>query len=327
MPKPKLLEYNLENIPIKKDIFGNEKKDLTVKNRIGFVPVSIWKCNWGLTRKLKRIIGDFGQTRQIDSKIHHMNSNKSQNARTNGNTYRQYQKIHKNKSTAGYHRIGPRYGERSSGVNDNVSIFNPHLALMILSAYCPKGASIYDPFAGGGTRGFIAAAMGFAYYGREIRQCEVDRIKQVQKKLKLPFTIECKDAKAKVLGTTKFDFSYTCPPYWNMEVYSNMANDISNTDTYKLFLSGIKKSLLRTYQALKPGSLSIWVVGNFRQGHKLLHFNGDLIRKANEVGFQLHDELIFWGGSGHAVGRAGNFVKNRKSVRIHEYIVVLKKPM
>jgi len=326
MGKPKVLKYNLENIPTRKDVFGNERKDLSVKGRIGFVPISIWRCDWGLVKKLKCIIGDFGQVRSLDQTQSSGicgHRHKSQNARTYENTYCHSMQ---NKSTGGWHRIGSRYGDRSTDADDNVSIFNPHLALMILSAYCPKGAYIYDPFAGGGTRGFIATAMGFKYYGREIRQIEVNRIKRVQKKLKLKFHIFCADAKSDPPKNERFDFSYTCPPYWNMEVYSNLPDDISNANTYQEFLSGMKKALISTYKALKPGTLSIWVVGNFRQGHRLIHFNGDLIHKAEEVGFQLHDEIIFWGGSGRAGLRSGNFVKNRKSVRIHEYVIILKKP-
>jgi len=325
MGKSRILQHNLENVRVRKDVFGNEKKDLTVKGRIGFVPISIWKCNWGLTKKLKRIIGDFGRSRSLDVNVSSEicgYRHKSQNYRSHGNSYRNTL----NKSTGGWHKTGPLYGGCSTDVYDDVSIFNPHLALMILSAYCPKGAYIYDPFAGGGTRGFIAAAMGFRYYGREIRQVEIDRIKQIQKKLKLKFHIRCADAKSKPPKNEAFDFSYTCPPYWNMEVYSAMADDLSNAHTYEQFLSGLKKVLISTYKALKPGALSIWVVGNFRHGHRLLHFNGDLVRVAGEVGFQLHDEIIFWGGSGQAGSRSGMFVKNRKSIRIHEYIVILKKP-
>lgn len=311
-----MFQHNLENVRVRKDVFGNEKKDLTVKGRIGFVPISIWRCNWELAKKLKRIIGDFGQSRSLNVDLS-----------TGICGYRHKYRNMQNKSTGGWHKTGPRYGNYcDTNADDNVSTFNPHLALMILSAYCPKGAYIYDPFAGGGTRGFIAAAMGFKYYGREIRQAEIDRIKQVQKKLKLKFHIRCADAKSRPPKNEAFDFSYTCPPYWNMEVYSAMADDLSNAHTYEQFLSGMKKVLISTYKALKPGSLSIWVVGNFRHGHRLLHFNGDLVHKAEEVGFQLHDEIIFWGGSGQATLRSGTFVKNRKSVRIHEYVIILKKP-
>ena len=345
-----LFKRNLDRIKKRKTLFGGDKQDLTMRSRIGFLPISIWKPDWRIVSTLKRIIGDFGQTRPLDSDrstglCGTRKAQKSQNARANGNTYRRSLSKHKspknkstkggprglpsskNKSTGGWHATGGRNGHLSTGMQrDNISIFNPHLALMILSAYCPLKARIYDPFAGGGTRGFAASAMGFSYFGREIRKEEVQRIKEHQQRLKLPFDISCEDAQLLLPKKNAYDFSYTCPPYWNMEVYSDMGGDLSNADTYPEFLQGIKKVLRVTYDGLKPGALAVWVVGNFRTGHELLHFNGDVIRCAKAVGFQLHDELIFWGAAGQAASRCGQFSKNRKAVRVHEYIIVLKKP-
>ena len=50
-----------------------------------------------------------------------------------------------------------------------------------------------------------------------------------------------------------------------------------------------------------------------------------LIRISKEIGLKLWDELIWQGASNVALTRCGKFEKNRKSVRMHEYIIVLKK--
>lgn len=217
-------------------------------------------------------------------------------------------------------------GSTTFGADVGASIFNPDLAQKILSAYCPMNATILDQFGGGGTRGFIATAMGFKYTGVELRQEEVDRIKERMVQLDKHFELLCGDSCVTEFEPNTFDFSYTCPPYYDLEIYSNDAKDLSNLKTYDEFLEGMKKVLSINYKALKPGSFSIWVVGNFRDKNgNLTHYSGDLIRLAKEVGFNLHDELIFHGASGAANQRVGNFEKNRKSVRIHEYIIVLKK--
>ncbi len=212
------------------------------------------------------------------------------------------------------------------GSKYTTSIFNPHLAQMILSAYCPTNAKIYDAFAGGGTRGFIAASMGHRYYGVEIRPDEVERIKAKMIELDMGFDLQVGDAQWHDPGDD-FDFSYSCPPYYDLEVYSALPGDMSNVQSYDEFLGMLKNSLDRTYACLAPGALCIWVVGNFRDKHGALrHFNGDTVRLAQEAGFILHDELIFWGAAGIAAQRAGQFVANRKSVRVHEYLLVFKKP-
>lgn len=217
-------------------------------------------------------------------------------------------------------------GSTTFGADVGASIFNPDLAQKILSAYCPLNAKILDQFGGGGTRGIIATAMGFDYTGVELRQEEVDRINQRMNELDKHFKLICGDSCVTTFDKETFDFSFTCPPYYDLEIYSNNEKDLSNLGTYDEFLLGMKKVLKINYDALKPGSFSIWVVGNFRDKKgDLTHYSGDLIRLAKEVGFHLHDELIFHGASGAANQRVGNFEKNRKSVRIHEYIIVLKK--
>lgn len=54
------------------------------------------------------------------------------------------------------------------------SIFDPVLCEIGYRWYCPKGGSILDPFAGGATRGVVAAFFGYQYTGVEIRQGQVD---------------------------------------------------------------------------------------------------------------------------------------------------------
>lgn len=280
-----IFEKNLDNIKKENNLWGTRDL-LSMKSRIGFLPISIWEPDWMITTELKKVIGDDGSSRNLVG-------NKMQ-------------------------LMGSKY---------STSIFNPHLAQMILSAYCPVNANIYDPFAGGGTRGFIAAAMGHKYSGVEIREEEVNRIINQQEKLKKYFVIQHGDSRNIYFKESSFDFSYTCPPYYNLEVYSYLPDDLSGQPTYEIFLSKLKDCILTTYKLLKKESLSIWVVGNFRDKYGYLtHFSGDVIKLAQQVGFKLHDELIFWGASKCASQRCGQFEANRKSVRVHEYIVILKKP-
>ncbi len=169
--------------------------------------------------------------------------------------------------------------------------------------------------------------MGHKYLGVEIRPEEVERIKGQQVDLNTYFDIICADSTKYDVESGKYNFSYSCPPYYDLEVYSPIDGDMSNVASYDEFLQMLKSSLQTTYNALQPDSLAIWVVGNFRDRKGYMrHFNGDTVRLAQEVGFRLWDELIFWGAAGIAAQRAGQFVANRKSVRVHEYILIFKKP-
>lgn len=278
-------EKNLDVIKKDLNLFGEEIPRYAVLERIGFLPISIWQPDWTKVKQMKEWVGDAGQSRELQGRKMQL--------------------------------LGSKY---------TTSIFNPHLAQMILSAYCPMGAKIFDPFAGGGTRGFVAAAMKHEYFGIEIRQEEVDRLIGRMNEINTNFDVVCADSRLYEVEEGAYDFCYTCPPYYDLEVYSPLVGDMSNVASYDTFLAMLKESLTTTYRALSPESLAIWVVGNFRDARgELRHFNGDLVRIAKEVGFKLHDELVFWGASNAAFQRSGQFVANRKSVRVHEYIVILKK--
>ena len=123
-----------------------------------------------------------------------------------------------------------------------------------------------------------------------------------------------------------FDFIFTCPPYYDLEVYSDLKDDLSNAKSYDEYLRMLQKVLKNCYQVLKKDCFAVFVVGNFRNKKgELEHLNGDLISQAKKVGFKLWDELIWEGASSVALTRCGKFEKNRKSVRMHEYIIILKK--
>ena len=261
--------------------------DKSMKARLGFLPSSLWKPDATITKFLKELINDKSQARET------LNSNRS---------------------------------DRRHGVNNGkCSVFNPQLAQMILAAYAPMNGKIYDPFGGGGTRGYIATKMGYDYTGVEIREEEYNRVLAQMKEWNLNFKFILANS-VKYRPNESFDFIYTCPPYYDLEVYSNMEEDLSNAPSYMEYLNMLQKVLKNCYDVLKKDSFAVFVVGNFRNKKgELEHLNGDLITKAKEVGFKLWDELIWMGASNVALTRCGKFEKNRKSVRMHEYIIILKK--
>lgn len=281
-------ELILPNDFYKKNLFYfNDMNDKSMKSRLGFLPCSLWKPDINITKFLKKEINDTCQVRET------LNSSRP---------------------------------DRRHGVNNGkCSVFNPHLAQMILAAYAPNNAKIYDPFGGGGTRGYIATKMGHYYTGIEIREEEYLRVKKQMSKWNIYFNFILGDS-TKYIPEEEVDFIFTCPPYYDLEVYSNLTNDLSNAKTYKDYLDLLDKVIKNSYKVLKKGCFAIFVVGNFRnKTGELENLNGDLINLAKKNGFKLWDELIWMGASNVALTRCGKFEKNRKSVRMHEYIIVLKK--
>ena len=278
------------NIPIdfyEKNLRNIKGNDKSMITRLGFFPTSIWKPDVKITKELKTIVNDTCQTRKT------LNGSRS---------------------------------DRRNGVNSGkCSVFNPQLAQMILAAYCEPNSKIYDPFGGGGTRGYIATKMGHSYTGIEIRPEEVERIKNQMVDWGVYFNI-INDDSAIYKPTDKYDFCFTCPPYYDLELYSDLEGDLSNQKSYESYLQKLKLIIENVYSSLNDNCFAIFVVGNFRHSSgKLEHLNGDLVKIAKECGFILWDELIWCGASNVALTRCGKFEVNRKCVRMHEYVIILKK--
>lgn len=265
-------------------ISGDINEDISMKNTLGYLPLSILNVDWQQTKILKAFVGDTIDTR-------------------------------KDAGTLGY----------ISSHNITTSVFNPYICKCLLNGYAPKNADIYDPFAGGGTRAIISTAMGHTYTGCEIRKEEVDNVSARGKVLDLDFTLLHEDAQ-NFVAKEAFNFSLTCPPYYNLEKYNGGENDLSMTPTYKLFMNGINKIMKNVYLSLKPKSYSIWIIGNFRnKGGGLIDFRGDMVRIGKNAGFIFHDDIVIHSASGSAVQRVGHFKANKKSVRIHEHALIFKK--
>ena len=107
----------------------------------------------------------------------------------------------------------------------NVSIFDPVLCELMYDWFVPKGGKILDPFAGGSVRGIVAEEMGYKYDGIELSQ---NQIRANQKQSNKPNWILGDSDKKLFLLEQEYDFVWTCPPYYDLEVYSDDKDDLSN---------------------------------------------------------------------------------------------------
>ncbi len=208
------------------------------------------------------------------------------------------------------------------------SIFNPVVAINILNLYAPKTGVCYDPFAGGGTRAIVAAKFGLDYVGVELRQEEVDAIRDRCRYNEVQVEIICASSvSVPQIETGSADFLITCPPYWNLEQYKGGKEDMSMAETYEAFLGMLSDSIKESYRILKKGSLSCWVVGLHRDRKgELLPLNHDVAWLHREAGFKLKEEVVLNMKNTGAVRRVGNFEKGNKFlIRTHEYCLIFEK--
>ena len=210
-----------------------------------------------------------------------------------------------------------------------VSIFDPALCEVLYHWFCPEKGTILDPFAGGSVRGIVANKLGFNYTGIDIRQEQIDsNRKQALDILKVDNQPNwyVGDSNEVLEGFNKeFDFVFSCPPYADLEVYSDLENDISNMP-YNKFMEAYESIINKSCKMLKSGGLACFVVGEVRDKKgNYIGFVPDTIRAFEKAGMSFYNEAILLNAIASASMRANGNMKSKKLVKVHQNILVFKK--
>lgn len=241
---------------------------------------------------------------------------------------------------------GAKYGNtaKERPTDSGISIFDPVLCEAIYRWYTTPGDVVLDPFAGGSVRGVVAGWLGRAYLGVDIRTGQVDaNYRQAD-------TIFAGSGKVKpawVAGDStnlrrilqhaaemageellRPDLVFTCPPYYDLEVYSRHDGDGSALDSYPEFLSWYSYIFSQAVQLLKDDRFLVVVVGDVRdrQTGVLRDFPGDSLRILRGLGLHLLNDAILLTAAGSLpVRTSAHFAKNRKLGRTHQLVHILVK--
>ena len=212
----------------------------------------------------------------------------------------------------------------------NTSIFDPVLCEIAYSWFSKEGDCIIDPFAGGSVRGIVASVLKRSYTGIDLRceQIQANNKNAEELGVNNPPTWLVGDSN-KILDTfpdEMFDMCFSCPPYADLEVYSDDIDDLSNME-YGQFVKVYSSIVRKLYNKLKDNSFVVWVVGEVRN-KKGNYYNliGDTIKVFLDAGFNYYNELILQTMLGTAMLRANQqFQAGRKIVKVHQNILVFVK--
>ena len=183
------------------------------------------------------------------------------------------------------------------GWNTNeVSVFDPVLAELFYTWYTPDGGYIIDPFAGGSVRGIVADKLGYHYTGIDVSKTQIEANKLQSKG---PQWIHGDSEYILDLVDQKYDFAFTCPPYHDLERYTDDINDLSNMD-WDAFLAKYKTIIHKTYQVLKENRFMAIVVSEIRDASKTRDYKigkyknlvGETIKAAEDAGFHYYNDFI-----------------------------------
>lgn len=218
---------------------------------------------------------------------------------------------------------------KSSVTNTGTSTFDPALCELLYLWFSGKEDSVIDPFAGGSVRGIIAAFLERHYVGIDLRQEQIDaNRKNADEMCSDLFPVwYCGDsAHIEEIAGGQYDFMITCPPYGDLEVYSDNPNDISNMPddefdkTYTLIMQ-------KTARMLKNDRFAAVVVGNYRDKKGFMRDLCGLTIKAMESeGARYYNEIIYVQTAGSLPIRCGNaFKTSRKVGKMHQNVLIFCK--
>lgn len=213
--------------------------------------------------------------------------------------------------------------------DEGTSIFDPVLAELAIRWFCPPAGLIFDPFAGGSVRGIVAAKLGRTYCGLDISAAQLEANREQASEIcaaagPMPEWIE-RDARDGAPKGLAADFLLSCPPYFDLERYSDDPRDLSNTD-WDGFLDGMGQAMKRAADALKPGRFAAFVIGNVRAGDEILDLASAISSPLKHAGLILYNEAILVTPAGNAAMRAAKIFRTRKLTRCHQQLLVFLKP-
>jgi hypothetical protein len=218
------------------------------------------------------------------------------------------------------------------GNNEGGSIFDPVMCEIAYTWFCPPKGLVLDPFAGGSVRGVVASKLGRQYIGHELRQEQVDaNIKQgidICFDDPLPPAWICGDSQNidKTCADVKADLIFSCPPYADLEVYSDDPKDLS-TFTYPEFKAAYFEIIKKSCNLLKDNAFACFVVGDVRDKKgNYYNFVGDTVEAFKAAGLNYYNEAILITAVGSLPIRAGKmFSASRKLGKTHQNVLVFVK--
>lgn len=144
------------------------------------------------------------------------------------------------------------------------------------------------------------------------------------------------------IGRKHIDFMVTSPPYWDVlherhkktvlskdkhpQQYSYDSADLGNIDDYKDYLQALKGIFGEVYKLLSSGKYCVINVMDIRKGNKVYAVHADIIYLMEELGYEYQD-LIIWNRDQEynylrPMGYPTTFIVNR----VHEYLLIFRKP-
>ena len=217
--------------------------------------------------------------------------------------------------------------------DNSTSIFDPVLCELCVKWFSGTGAKVLDPFAGGSVRGIVSVLSGREYTGIDLRPEQIEAneaqweiIKGNYPEAVAPHWITGDSLQTIPTLDDKYDLILSCPPYADLEVYSDDPADLSTME-YEDFLVAYREIIRMAVERLEDNRFAVFVVGEVRgKDGNYISFVPDTIRAFEDAGAHFYNEAILVTPiSGLRFRIGGMFSKNRKMGKTHQNVLVFVK--
>lgn len=212
------------------------------------------------------------------------------------------------------------------------SIFDPALCELLYHWYTTPGDRVTDPWAGGSVRGIVAARMGRDYTGHELRPEQVDANRAQGDAILRDGDGTCEwiggDSRATLrdreAGTA--DFVIGCPPYYDLEKYSDDEADLSTLSTEE-FDAAMVETVTETARVMADNRFAAFIVGNVRDGQgRLRSMHALMVRACAEAGLDYVQDAVLLTPIGSVrTTSARAFLATRSLGRVHQEVMIFCK--
>ena len=212
----------------------------------------------------------------------------------------------------------------SGGAFADASILDPVLCELACRWFMPGAGNTFDVFAGDTVFGYVSAQLGNHFTGIELRKEQAEFNQAACAGMDAQYI--CDDGRNVLdhIGAETQDMFFSCPPYFDLEKYSDLPNDASNQSSYEEFYEIIDTAFANAIKCLKPNRFAVVVCGDVRDKKTGAYygFPDDIKQTFKRNGMMLYNELVLVDNVGTARLRAGKYMQHRKVVKVHQNVLV-----
>lgn len=211
---------------------------------------------------------------------------------------------------------------------NGTSILDSVLSELMIKWFTEPGWDTFDPFAGDTVFGFVSSWLERPFVGIELRQEQVDFNQMQCDAENLPAKYICDTAENidNHIKDNSKDFIFSCPPYADLEKYSNLPDDLSNM-SHEDFFSIYEKVLQKTFKKLKDNRFAVVVTSEVRgKDGGYIRLMPNTIDIMVGAGYIYYNDIILVNSVGTLPLRVGKQMNvGRKVGRRHQNILVFYK--